>query len=103
VSPVLGRAARRLRLTVRPVRTTVGLRRLTFTVRGGTPGARTAAVRGSLVRIAGRAGRTDRRGRLTLTVRLRRSGAYTARASARGMRAASARVIVRRRRATAAR
>jgi hypothetical protein len=73
----------------------VGRRRLTFTVSSSAVGARTTLVRGSLVRVAGRGARTNRRGRVTLTVRLRHRGLYVARATARGMRTATARIRVR--------
>jgi hypothetical protein len=95
VAPQLGRSTRRLRLTASPSRTVVGRRRITFTVRSSAVGERTTLVRGALVRVAGRSGRTNRRGRVTLTVRLRHRGLYVARATARGMRTATARVRVR--------
>lgn len=78
----------RLRLRVSPRRVRAGRRvRLRFVVRSG--GRR---VRGARIRLAGRVVRTDGRGRARLSVRFRRVGAYTARATRRGYRADTARV-----------
>jgi hypothetical protein len=95
VSPVLGLGRPRLRIAARPSRTVVGQRRVTFTVTGGVLGARLTAVRGAFVRFAGRGRYTDRRGRVTFRARLRHRGFYVARATKRGMTAASTRVRVR--------
>ena len=84
-----GAAGRKaLRLTVSPRRVRVGRRvRLHFVVRsGGKP------LRGARVRIAGRAVRTDRRGRAQLSVRFNHARVYTARATRQGYRADTARV-----------
>ena len=77
-----------LQLAVSPRRVAAGRRvRLRFAVSsGGT------AIRGALVRIAGRTVRTDRRGRAQAVVRLRRAGVHTARATRQGYDPAAARV-----------
>jgi hypothetical protein len=63
--------------------------RLRFAVRsGGEP------VRRARVRIRGRTVRTNRRGRARLAIRFGRAGPYTARATRRGYRPDSARVLV---------
>jgi hypothetical protein len=79
----------RLRLTVRPRRVPAGQRvRLRFAVRsGGEP------VRQARVRIRGRTVRTNRRGRARLAIRFGRAGPYTARATRRGYRPDTARVL----------
>jgi hypothetical protein len=78
----------RLRLKVRPRAVPVRRRvRLRFSVRSaGDP------VRRARVRIAGRSVRTNRRGRARLTVRFRRAGVYSARATRTGYRPDRARV-----------
>lgn len=119
--PLPAEPRRAIRLTVTPRRVQVG-RRVTFrfratarssdtiapplecrpraTARGAGRGDapacaashRRVAVRGALVRFAGKRARTDRRGYARITVRLRRSGLHTARATRSGFRPGSTRV-----------
>jgi polyvinyl alcohol dehydrogenase (cytochrome) len=80
--PGVKRRAARIRLTVTPRRPRAG--RLTrFRFRARVAGK---AVRGALIRFAGRRTRTKRNGRATIRVRLRR-GPHRARATKRGLRA----------------
>jgi hypothetical protein len=76
----------RIRLAVRPRRVAAGARRR-FAFRASVlRNGRRRAVRGALIRFAGRRARTDRRGRATIVRRLNRPGRYRARASRRGLR-----------------
>lgn len=91
VAPAFARA--RLRLTVSPARATTGRRtRFRFRVTSRSAGTAARASRGATVRFAGRTVRTGADGRATLTLRLRRAGRHTARASRSGERGDSATV-----------
>jgi sugar lactone lactonase YvrE len=99
--PVTGarrpRAAPRIRLTVRPRRVRRGAwRRFRFraTLRRG---GRRRAVRGAVVRFAGRRKRTNRRGRVAFVARFRVPARRKATARKRGLRAGKAYIRVRRR------
>jgi hypothetical protein len=92
------RAAPRIRLRVRPRRARAGAwRRFRFraTVRRGR---RHRAVRGAVVRFAGRRKRTNRRGRVAFVARFRVPARRRATARKRGLRAGRAHIRVRRRR-----
>jgi hypothetical protein len=79
-----------VRLRVKPARTRTGrLTRFRFTATSTNGGG---ALQGVLVRFAGRSARTDRGGHATISVRLRRTGSYTARGSLRGFTAGTAHV-----------
>ena len=88
------RARRRMRLAVSPRSVRAG-RSTAFRFRVATPDGR--AVKGAIVRFAGRRARANRRGAARLTATLRRPGRRIARASKRGFRVGRASVVVRRR------
>lgn len=67
--------------------------RFRFTVRSG--GRRGARVKGATVRFRGRSGKTDRRGRATISRRIRHAGRYRAYAYLRGARRGRAAIRVR--------
>lgn len=86
------RTKQRIRLTVRPRRAVVGVRRsfrFRATVRRG---GKRRALRGARVRFAGRRARTNRRGYARIKVRLRRVRRYRAVATKRGLRRGVTRV-----------
>jgi hypothetical protein len=88
----------RMRLTVRPRRVRAGKPvRLRMAARARI-GGRLRGVRRALVRVAGRRGRTDSRGRLTLRVRFPHAGRRMVRARAPGYPPARVPVLVLRRR-----
>jgi hypothetical protein len=83
-------------LSVRPKSAVAGKRtRFRFTVYAVRDGKRTRLARAK-VRLGGKSVKTNRRGRAGLTVRFRRPGRKTARASKRGFSAAAKRVRIRR-------
>src|SRR3954452_15116390 len=84
------RKGKKAKLGVSPKRTTAGKRtKFRFTVTsGGRP------VRGAVVTVGGFRAKTDRRGRAVIKANLRSPGSYRARATHRGMRAATATVRV---------
>lgn len=87
----------RIRLSVRPRSVVAGrLTRFRFHATVRRSGHR-FALRGVRVRLAGHSTRTDRRGRATLRLRLRKRGLRRARATRRGLGTGLARVRVRRR------
>jgi hypothetical protein len=88
--PAARRRGPKARLTVKPRRVTAGRKvRFRVTVKsGGKP------VRGAVVRLGGFRAKTNRRGRAVLKANLRSPGTYTARATHRGMRAATVTVKV---------
>jgi predicted acyl esterase len=101
--PAGGPVKARIRLSARPGRVSVG-RRTRFRFRATTRwGGRRIAVSGATVRFAGRRARTNRRGRVTIVVRLGHRGRRRARATKRGMRSGTAIVRALRRRAQARR
>jgi hypothetical protein len=77
-----GSAKNRLRLSMRPRRVRAG-RRIRYSFRVTS---RAKAIKGALVRFAGKRSRTNRRGRATIVKRIRRTGLFRARASRRGYR-----------------
>ena len=90
VSPTLARKLPRLSVKANPRRVHSGRStRVTFTVRSGRK-----RVRAATVRFAGQARKTNRRGTVRFTVRIRKRGMRTARATKRGYRPARARVRV---------
>jgi hypothetical protein len=88
--PAARKSGPRTKLTVKPRRVTAGRKvRFRITVRSGGK-----AVRGAVVRLGGFRARTNARGRAVLKAKLRSPGTYTARATHRGMRAATTTVRV---------
>ena len=95
--PVVMPPARRprLRLSVTPNSTPLGVRRrFAFRVRVGR-GSRQRGVRGARIAFAGRVVHTDRRGRAAVRIRILRARAYRARVTARGLLPGSAAVRTR--------
>jgi hypothetical protein len=92
--PAARGARTRLRVSLRPRTVRAGRREsVRITVRAG----RSGPLRGAVVRLGGKRGVTDRRGRARLTVRFRRPGRRVAVARARGYRAGRASLRVSRR------
>jgi sugar lactone lactonase YvrE len=93
---IVGRTAPHLALSVRPKSAVAGKRtRFRFTVYGVSDGKRTRVARAK-VTLGGKSVRTNSRGRAGLTVRFRRPGRKTARASRSGFSAAKKGVRIRR-------